>query len=326
VFAVLFPAGSGLAAELHPPESRPAEGRHAVEVTRGQPARLESGATRPLGVRQQGLVEQLVRARPEASERRRIPAASRAARTAAPVDAVAAAPAAEAAAAPADVTAAEAAPADAIGADEVVPPPAPFVPPPGAPGAHPASTPTPFAAVAGQPLLLPGPVVGVGFHESGSPRALPLTPVGMPTTNLNAPKIELPPAAPGPEYMVMPTRRRPHGATTAVDLRMDHGVTVTSPVDGTVETVADYPLYGRFPDQLIEIVPEGRPDLLVRVLHVEGATVEAGQTVVAAETAIASTTRQLPFGSQIDRYSGEGPHVHIEVIHRPEHAAVEAAE
>jgi murein DD-endopeptidase MepM/ murein hydrolase activator NlpD len=189
---------------------------------------------------------------------------------------------------------------------------------------RPGVEPTVFAEIAGQPLLLPGPALGVGFHESGSGRALPLHPVGFPAGNLNAPKIELPPAVPGPEYLVMPTRRRAHGATTAVDIRMEHGEPVTSPVDGTIEAVAEYPLYGRYPDQLVEIVPSGRPDLLVRVLHVEGAVVEPGQEVRAAETVIAHTTRQLPFASQIDRYAGEGPHVHIEVLHRPEHMPPEA--
>jgi murein DD-endopeptidase MepM/ murein hydrolase activator NlpD len=194
---------------------------------------------------------------------------------------------------------------------------------PAVPTPAPVAEPVEFAVVAGQPLVLSGATVGVGFHESGSPRALPMEPVGHPVANLNAPKIDLPPATPGPEYLVMPTRRRPHGATTAVDLRMDHGVPVTSPVDGVVETVAEYPLYGRFPDQFVEIVPHGRPDLLVRVLHVEAAAVAEGQEVRAAETVIAATTRQLPFGSQIDRYSGEGPHVHLEVHHRPEHMPVE---
>jgi hypothetical protein len=155
-----------------------------------------------------------------------------------------------------------------------------------------------FATVAGEPLVLARDVaVTVGFHESGDPRALPLEPVGTPTENLNAARF-IPPAPSGDnDYLVLPTRRRAGAPTSAVDLRMDSGVPVVAPVTGIVQTVATYTLYGRTPDVLVEIVPEGRPDLLVRMLHIEAVQVSEGVEVEAGATVIAGTSRQLPFRS-----------------------------
>lgn len=181
-----------------------------------------------------------------------------------------------------------------------------------------AARPAVFATVDGQELVLPGAVLGVGFHESGSATALAMSPVGQREGNLDPEAISQ--AAAGGDaagtYMVLPTRRRGRGATTAVDISMAETEQVTSPVTGTVKAASPYNLYGTTPDMIVEIEPDDRPDLLVRLLHIDGVGLAAGERVEAGETVVAAQPRRLPFPSQIDRYAGAHPHVHVEVWHR----------
>lgn len=175
---------------------------------------------------------------------------------------------------------------------------------------------TVFATVAGQDLVLPNTAIAVGFHEA-SRRALTLTPVGTPTHNHNARRVTLPSASAENRYLVLPTRRRNAPATSAADIRIEHGLPITSVVDGTVTEVSDYALYGRTPDMLVEIQSTKNPELRIRMLHIEDVRVQPGDVVVAGRTVIAGSSRQLPFASQIDRFSSRGPHVHVEVRHHP---------
>lgn len=175
--------------------------------------------------------------------------------------------------------------------------------------------PTVFATVGEEELVLPGEVRKVGFHESSDGGAIPMDPVGRLDVNLNEAGAALPAVSGGSEseFMVLPTRNRAGGATTAVDISMTHGEQVLSPIDGTVAAVSDYNLYGRTTDVIVEIIPAGSPDMVVRVMHIEDVQVEVGDNVTAGQTRIADSARQLPFGSQIDRYAGPHPHVHIDV-------------
>lgn len=199
-------------------------------------------------------------------------------------------------------------------APAVPPAPEPAPQPVAEPVAAPASAPTVMALAQGKHLVAPTTNVrGIGYHEVNAPNAVPLQPVGTPTENLNPDKAPLPAPASAEPYMVLPTRSRASSGTAAVDIRMDHGDAVHAVVSGTVHKVTDYALYGRYPDQIVDIVPMSRPNLLVRMYHVEGAQVTEGQPVVAGQTVVAASARQLPFESQIDRYAGHGPHVHIEV-------------
>lgn len=181
-----------------------------------------------------------------------------------------------------------------------------------------APPPAVFATVAKQELVLPGDVRGVGFHESGSGAALAMSPVGRREDTLNPERIAQ--AAGGGNadgtYMVLPTRHRGGGATTAVDISMPEAEKVVSPVTGTVKAVSPYNLYGTTPDMIVEIQPEGRPELLVRMMHIDGVGIQAGERVQAGKSVVAAEPRRLPFPSQIDRFAGEYPHVHIEVWHR----------
>lgn len=219
---------------------------------------------------------------------------------------------AEPAAQPASASAAPqpAAPAPAVPQRAAPAPPTPSVDANGDAG-------TVFATVAGQEVVLPADAIAVGFHESSNGSSLAMSPVGTPLHNQNAGRIKLPPASAPNRYFVLPTRNRSNGPTTAVDIRVDQGTPLASVVDGTVTAVDSYQLYGRTPDQIVEIVPTDRPELKVRMLHIDDVKVQPGDHVEAGETVVAGTSRQLPFASQIDRFSSPGPHVHVEVNHQP---------
>jgi hypothetical protein len=136
-------------------------------------------------------------------------------------------------------------------------------------------------------------VVEIGFHQANSHAALRMRPR---------------------DGRTMASRSRGTAPTTAVDVQVRRRTRVVSPVNGRVRTVSRYQLYGRTRDVFIEIVPDGHPRKRVVVLHTVSPRVEPGDRVRAGRTVIASRSRELPFGSQIDRYSGRRlPHVHIEV-------------
>lgn len=171
-----------------------------------------------------------------------------------------------------------------------------------------------FAHASGVPLLTPsGQAAVVGYHQAASHSAVPLEPQGAPFTNRNVPRYTPLPASPGPDYAVLADRRRGTHPTSAVDIAVPHNTPLTSPVTGTVVSVTPYLLYGRSPDLIVTVVPEGRPDLRLVMIHVNGNLVEPGQRVVAGQTPVALTAMQFGFNSQIDELAGPGPHVHIEM-------------
>lgn len=189
-------------------------------------------------------------------------------------------------------------------------------------GAGPASQkralPPVFAVVHGQELLLPARnAVIVGFHEASYPVAFPMAPVGNLLVDDNVGKFDVVPAvavpAAAPNYVIMSSRGRPHAATSAVDIVPADGEPVLSPVTGTVVRAEAYDLYGKYPDNRVEIVPDGRPDLTVTMLHVWKLRVKPGERVIAGESAIAKAATKFPFNSHVDVYAGgHPPHVHIE--------------
>lgn len=171
-----------------------------------------------------------------------------------------------------------------------------------------------FATASGVPLTVPSSEARVvGFHQAASPSALPLEPQGAPFTNRNLPRYTPPPVTPGPDYAILGNRRRGTHPTSAVDIAVPHNTTLMSPVTGTVADVKPYLLYGRHPDLMVTVVPEGRPDLRLVIIHVNGSLVGPGQHLVAGETPLALTAMPFQFGSQIDQFSGPGPHVHMEM-------------
>lgn len=156
----------------------------------------------------------------------------------------------------------------------------------------------------------------VGFHESNSTEALPLDstrPIAanhhhgaaVPTTG----------EAEG-QIVVLPTRQRSAGPMTAIDLAVQAGHGVASPVDGVVVDVSAIQYEGA--DHKITIRPDGNPDVELSIIHVVGPQVEPGDRVRGGETLVARAPRQLHFESQVDRFTeaargAPAPHVHVEM-------------
>lgn len=114
---------------------------------------------------------------------------------------------------------------------------------------------------------------------------------------------------------VLASRGRGTSPTSAVDVALEPDDPVLAVVTGTVTEVAPYTLYGLHHDVLVTIAPDERPDLRVRLLHVDDVRVTPGQHVSAGRDVIAGTARQLPVRNQVDRYVGRSvPHLHVEVV------------
>lgn len=178
-----------------------------------------------------------------------------------------------------------------------------------------------FAVARGLRLHLPvARPVALAYHEASMPRRLALRPLGSCVVCLNRSKFRPPRVGPsGMEYMVMDTRGRPGGATSAVDVVLRRRDLVLSPVTGRVRSVRRYRLYGRYRDVRVAIRPHGRPDLLVVVIHLRDVRLRPGQRVVASLTVL-GRTRPFPFESHVDRYvrgPDRFPHTHLEVKGRP---------
>lgn len=171
-----------------------------------------------------------------------------------------------------------------------------------------------FAEVEGLVLQLPDPqTILVAFHEASRAEALALTPLGQLMSNDNPSKFSAGEDVAGPPYRVLTSRGRPRPATSAADLVLPTGATVSAPVSGTVTEVLEYSLYGRLQDWRVVISPAGRPELAVVVIHLESPAVAVGEHVQAGVSAL-GTVRELPFGSHVDDYLDEPhPHAHLEV-------------
>jgi hypothetical protein len=83
-----------------------------------------------------------------------------------------------------------------------------------------------------------------------------------------------------------------------------------------VKRAGTYTLYCEYRDDYVVIEPDERPGWEVKVLHIDGVRVRAGDRVVAAETVLAPRPHKLPFESQVDEVTAPPPwpHVHVEVI------------
>lgn len=162
----------------------------------------------------------------------------------------------------------------------------------------------------------------VGFHEAAGPGPLTLTPERVVEDHNPGADKPQPAGTAGAEQdtdlVVLPSRGRGAGATTAIDVAVPEGSPILSPVSGTVLTADRYVLYGQHEDHIVRIAPDGRPDLAVKLIHITAPTVQVGQRVEAGRTPIAGSAKTFPFSSQIDRLTEErdghiGPHVHLEL-------------
>lgn len=159
---------------------------------------------------------------------------------------------------------------------------------------------SPFASVGGVTLLHPASrVERVGFHESNHDGAR---------------QLQLHPSATNP--VTLPSRGRGTGSRSAGDVVVDPEVEIRAPVSGRVIRAGSYVLYCEYSDDFAVIEPKDHPGWEVKMLHIDGVRVAAGDRVEAGITMLAGRARQLPFRAQIDDYTAEPswPHVHIEVI------------
>lgn len=159
---------------------------------------------------------------------------------------------------------------------------------------------TPFARAGGVLLRHPSRrVERVGFHESNHEGARDLA--ALPTAV--APK-------------TLESRDRLTGSRTAADVVSDPDVEIRSTVTGRVKRAGTYVLYCKYSDDYVVIEPDGRPGWEVKMLHIDGVQVRAGDRVVAGETVVAPRPTKLPFESDVDETTAapHWPHVHIEVV------------
>ncbi len=115
--------------------------------------------------------------------------------------------------------------------------------------------------------------------------------------------------------VVMESRERGTGSRTASDIVVDPDTELRAMVTGTVKRAGSYTLYCDKKDDFVVIEPDGRPELEVKMLHIDGVQVRAGDRVEAGVTVLAPRPTKLPFDSQVDEHSAAAwPHVHVEVV------------
>ncbi len=160
---------------------------------------------------------------------------------------------------------------------------------------------TPFATAGGLTLTHPSSrVERVAFHQSNHD---------------GAQQLALLPSAVAP--VTLEDRERDTGARGAADVVVDPATEIRSPVTGRVKRAGGYVLYCDHSDDYVVIEPDARPGWEVKILHIDGVRVRAGNRVVAGETVLAPQPTQLPFESQVDEVRTADPawpHVHIEVV------------
>jgi biotin carboxyl carrier protein len=173
-------------------------------------------------------------------------------------------------------------------------------------------TPTPRPRVVTEQAFVPFATVGeitlhhpatrierVGFHQSNHEGA----------RAMDVLKTAIAPRA-------MKSRERLTNGLTAADIVVDPAAEIRAPVTGTVKRAGGYVLYCKYRDDYAVIAPDAHPDWEVKLLHIDGVTVRAGDRVVAGQTLIAPKATKLAFKSQVDKITAKPawPHVHVEVV------------
>jgi biotin carboxyl carrier protein len=158
-----------------------------------------------------------------------------------------------------------------------------------------------MASVGGIAILHPSArIERVGFHQSN---------------HEGARELEVAPTAVQP--VTLESRERLTSSRTAADVVVEPGAEIRSPVTGTVKRAGTYTLYCKYSDDYLVIAPDVNPAWEVKLLHINGVAVRAGDRVEAGVTVVAPQATQLPFESQVDEARTADPawpHVHIEVV------------
>jgi hypothetical protein len=117
--------------------------------------------------------------------------------------------------------------------------------------------------------------------------------------------------------ITMEDRERDTGAAGAADIVVDPDPEIRAPVTGRVKRAGAYVLYCKHSDDDVVIEPDDHPGWEVKILHIDGVRVGAGNRVVAGRTVLAPRPTRLPFASQVDEArtaEPAWPHVHVEVV------------
>ncbi len=159
--------------------------------------------------------------------------------------------------------------------------------------------------------------VGVGFHESLFDSAADMRPHGSLGQNDNPRKFRPPPPSDGHPHVVMSSRGRRAGATTAADVVARASTPIRAPVNGRVVLVRHYRLYCEAPDIQVFIRPDGHPSIRVAVFHLTDIRVRRGDRVVASATILGRAREFEGSTAQENQYfPGPYPHVHLEIERR----------
>lgn len=165
-------------------------------------------------------------------------------------------------------------------------------------------------------LMLERPAAKVdayAYHESLFKTAVEMTPLGRAAVIDTSAFIRLKPTS-GPRYIVMASRNRGTGPTTAVDVVLPPGETIYSPVSGVVVDASEYRLYCRVPDHRVIIRPDASPNHRVVLFHLVDVHVRKGDVLIAGRSPVGRPHVFTPHNAQYDNYvRGDRPHVHIEV-------------
>lgn len=212
-----------------------------------------------------------------------------------------------------------AAPLTAPADDEPATEPPPTEPPPTAS----TSTPPPAStSTAPPPTAPPRAIVETGFAPMASIGELVLVHpsaqverVGFHESNHDGAR-QLEPAPTAARALTLESRERGTGSRTAADIVVPPDAEIRSPVTGTVTRAGGYVLYCEHQDDFAVIEPDARPGWEVKLLHIDGVQVRAGERVEAGVTTIAPQPTRLPFASQVDDHTASPawPHVHLEVV------------
>lgn len=118
------------------------------------------------------------------------------------------------------------------------------------------------------------------------------------------------------DVLDLPSRSRNTNARTAADVLSDPSSPVRAPISGKVLRAGTYTLYCKYTDSFLVIEPDAHPGWEVKLLHISGLTIAAGQRVEAGVTQVATHPTRLPFKSQVEDFSTAPvwPHVHLEVV------------
>lgn len=199
--------------------------------------------------------------------------------------------------------------------DAQVSPAPPTEPAPAPPTTTPSPDPTPTAQPAPTPVPEP---YGVALAWDGIEIRLPSARtelVGLHQSNHDGAR-DVATVGETVPVVVMETRERGTGRRSASDIVVHPDTELRAPVTGTVQRAGTYTLYCDTTDDFLVIEPDGRLGIEVKLLHIDGVQVAAGDRVEAGVTVVAPRPTKLPFESQVDEHSGPGdwPHVHMEVV------------